>query len=84
MAHRQPERIVPAPGERKDEELDEGIAAGEVNDVRREDKAAVVGEVEGQSTTSEGNATGEGGASNEHKIVMDEMEVGEEETEGGG
>ena len=78
MAQRRRERIVPATEERYNEDSDEGSSAGEGNDGRREDEAAVGGVREGQATLSEGGSMGCGRASNELRTALEEMEVGEE------
>ena len=68
------------PGERYDEDSDEERAVRECNYDPREDEELSGTAREGVATQLEGDSTSDGGTSNELRIVMEEMEVGEKET----
>ena len=85
MAQRRQERTVLVPGEKDDEESEEGSAEGEANNDRGERGTSVGGVGEVLDPPAVGNATGEGegGASKNIRTGMEVMEVGSEATEKG-
>ena len=76
MVQRRQYRIAPAPGERDNEKSDEGSPDGETIDDRREDVTASGGAREGQATLLEAGMMVKGGAINNLRTSMEDMEVG--------